>query len=303
MARLTLGAGLALATLVVGLTALRVRNATTPPRSTAPSIDFQAMGLVLREVDFPAADGLKLRGWLLDGRPGYPPVVLSHDWGGSKSSLLTLAMSLNEAGFATLLFDFRGHGASAGGRSTFGLAEQRDVLGALDYARRLEGADGARAGVYGVGMGAYAAVLAAQERQSVRVLVLDGLYPDAQFAVLRHFYGDWGGALPRPAFLPVGVFALMTGTRPSRQRADEALLSLTGRDLLFLAPEGDIALAREIERMYGAIPLQPDVDPNLVKLPADTTGGRYGEDLARHNLKVTEFFGSRLRPLSAGDPD
>ncbi len=298
MAGLTLGASLAGATLVVGLTGLRIRDATTPPRSAAPSIDFRAIGLSLREVDFPAADGLELRGWLLDGRPGYPPVVLSHDWGGSKSSLLTLAMSVNEAGFPVLLFDFRGHGSSAGRNSTLGLAEQRDVLGALDYARRLDGVDGARAGVYGVGMGAYAGVLAAQERSSVRVLILDGLYPDAQFALLRHFYRDWGASLPQPAFLPVGVFALMTGTRPSRQRADVALLSLTGRDLLFLAPEGDVGLAREIERMYGAIPLQPDVDGNLLKLRAATAGGLYGADLAGHNSKVTEFFVSRLRPPS-----
>jgi pimeloyl-ACP methyl ester carboxylesterase len=294
-ARLALIVGLAGTALVIGLAAFRVQFAITPQRTPATKIDFESMRLPVREIDFAAADGLELKGWLVRGRSGYPAIVLCHDWGASKENLLNLAITLHERGFPLVLFDFRGHGGSEGRRSTLGLAEKRDILGALDYARRIDGVDGARVGLYGLGMGAHAAVLAASERQTVRVLVLDGLYPDAEFVLLRRFYGGWETALPRPDFLPVWLFSIMTGASPRGQRAAGLLERMTGRDLLFLAPEGDSVLAGEIERMYGAVPLQPDVDGNLLVMPALRGEGLYGEQMSIHHREVADFFSSRLR--------
>lgn len=288
---------------VVGLTALRIRAAVMPPRPPATQLDFAAMGLEIREMRFPAVDGVELRGWRLPGDARRPPVVLCHDWGATKESLLHLAIRLHDEGFPLLLFDFRGHGDSAGRGSTLGAAEKRDVLGAIDFARTMGGGEQSRIGVYGLGMGAHAAVLAARERKLVRVLVLDGLYPDPQFELLRRFYHGWGESLPRAEFLPVGVFAAMNGSVRDEGGADGVLGSLTGRDLLFLAPAGDEALSREIERMYHLVPLQPDVDGNLVRVPAASAGGTYGEALERHDRDVAAFFSSRLlRPSTPAGP-
>jgi pimeloyl-ACP methyl ester carboxylesterase len=298
----TLTVGLCGAALILGLTAVRVQRSTTPTRTAAVEIDFVSMRLPVREVRFPAVDGLELAGWFLPGREGYPPVILCHEWGSSKESLLNLAIKLNESGFPLVLFDFRGHGASAGHGSTLGVDEKRDVLGALDYARRIDGADTSRFGIYGAGMGAHAAVLAAQDRPAVRVLVLDGLYPDASFALMRRFYNGWGPALPRPEFLPVGIFSVMNGSRPDGERASAALAGLTGRDLLFLAPAGDAILAHEIESMFARVPDQREVDGNLIVVPSTLNEGLYGEELETHRHEVNEFFSSRLLP-SAGIED
>lgn len=300
--RTALIALLAGAFVVLALTAVRVRLTTTPPRKPVVRFDMGAMGLEVDDVGLVASDGVRLAGQILGGAPKGPVVVLCHDWGSSKESLLPLAIALNEEGFTVLLFDFRGHGASAGRSSSLGLDEQRDVLGALDHVRRLERVDRARIGLYGVGMGAHAAVLAARERPVVRVLVLDGLYPDPGFEVVRRFYDGWGPILPRPAFLPVGVFTMLTGARPGLVGAEAALSGMTGRDLLFLAPASDAALRGEIERMYRGIPVQADADGNLLVLPSVPTTGLFGEALVTHDRSVREFFTSRLRPVVAVGP-
>ena len=47
-----------------------------------------------------------------------PPIVLCHDLGANKAAVLNVAIALSRAGGSVLLFDFRGHGESDGGRST-----------------------------------------------------------------------------------------------------------------------------------------------------------------------------------------
>src|SRR6266496_5859588 len=49
------------------------------------------------------------------------------------STLLGSAVSLNRAGYPLLVFDFRGHGASAGSGSDLGVSEKRDIEGAVEY--------------------------------------------------------------------------------------------------------------------------------------------------------------------------
>ena len=71
---------------------------------------------------------------------------------------------------------------------------------------------------------------------------------------------------------------------------------MTGRDLLFLAPAGDAILAHEIESMFGKVPVQREVDGNLIVVPSTLNEGLYGEALETHGQEVDEFFSSRLPP-------
>jgi pimeloyl-ACP methyl ester carboxylesterase len=245
-------------------------------------------------VDFVAADGVNLRGWLLPGEAARPALVLCHDLGENKSSLISTAIALRKSGFTVLLFDFRGHGESAASSSTLGLFEKHDVLGAIEFLRGLEQVEATRVGLFGVGMGAHAAVLAAAERSEVRVLVLDGLYPDPDFALVRDVYAEWGFAARHLSFVPRLAFTMMNGASPRSQRAAEVIGRLPGRHLLLLAPAGDSALSAEMQRMYAAIPDQEDADGNLVVLPATHTGGLYGEQLVRYQERVNAFFLGRL---------
>lgn len=279
---------------VLGATSLRVYAKTHPPSQAGSSVDFESVLVRVEPVEFSASDGVTLRGWLLPGEADRPPVVLCHDLGESKSSLVSTAIALRKSGFTVLLFDFRGHGESAGTRSTLGLHEKRDVLGALRFLRDAPAIDASRVGLLGVGMGAHAAVLAAAESPEVRVLVLDGLYPDPAFVLERDVYAEWGFAARHLGFVPRLAFTLINGASPRAQRAADVIGRLPGRHLLLLAPAGDSALAAEMQRMYGTIPDQQDADGNLVVLPATHTGALYGDQLARYQERVTGFFLGRL---------
>jgi pimeloyl-ACP methyl ester carboxylesterase len=295
--------GLAIAVpalLLVGLAALlwlRVGQVTTPDRPLEASM-FLANSLgKVEAVRFPATDGIELTGWLAPGRPGYPAIILAHDFGATKAALLNVALPLQQAGFHVLALDFRGHGGSAGGRSTLGLLEKRDVIGAVDFLRRQRGVETGRMGVLGVGMGAHAAALAALDRPALRVLVLDAVYPDVDYAVVRRVYQGWPFGVAHLGFFPSLVFGLRNGTGRSSERAADVIPSLASRQVLLVAPAGDAALAAEIDSIYRAIPKSRDAsEGNLVALPATLASGLYGADLERYTGRVVEFFSMRLAP-------
>ena len=206
--------------------------------------------------------------------------------------MVNLAIALRAEGFAVLMFDFRGHGDSAGDRSSLGVLEKRDVIGALDWVagkKRLR-----RVGVFGAGMGAHAAVLAAAERRELQVLVLDGLYPDAAYPLARDVYPNMTWARRGLSFLTNGAFFFFHGTSPRSQRAADTVGELTGRDLLMLAPASDSALMEEMLEMVQRIPDQVDADGNLVVVPATLGEGLYGEQLGRYHERVVGFFATRL---------
>ena len=275
-------------------TTYRVLRQTEPPRAQEAAIDFEAMMVRAEAVEFPAADGVTLRGWLIRGAAERPPIVLCHDLGASKSSLVNVALALSRVGFTVLLFDFRAHGASDGTRSTLGLNEKRDVLGAVDFLAGLEDLDARRVGVFGVGMGAHAAVLAAADRPAIRVLVLDGLYPDTTYALVHRVYGKWNFGVNHLAFMPRGVFLALNGLPDDGERAADVIGRLPGRDLLLLAPASDTSLADEMMRMYESVPDQADADGNFVVLPATEVDGLFAADLTRYHDRVSEFFSARL---------
>jgi len=280
--------------LVMCVAGVRVHLTTHPERRVAEAIDFDSVMMRVEDVQFPAVDGTRLSGWLIEGAGARPPVVLCHDLGATRASLLNLGIALHDRGFTVLIPDFRGHGASEGDASTLGLDEKRDVLGALDFLIDRQGRPLDRAGIYGVGMGAHAAVLAAADRPALRVLVLDRLYPDAAYPLSRAVFADWEPGIRHLGFLSNGLFALLHRTQIGSHRAADALPGLLGRDLLLLAPAGDPELTAEIQRMVESIPVQAEVDGNMLVIPAARGGDLYGEHLAGHRQQVARFLDARL---------
>jgi pimeloyl-ACP methyl ester carboxylesterase len=289
-----LGLALLVWSLAVALSSYRVWRVTRPPRQVEQVIDFAVIGTSVQPVEFRAVDGPRLKGIVLEGGSSRPSIVLCHDLGSSQSEMMPLALRLQSAGFTTLVFDFRGHGSSEGRASTLGIDEKRDVLGAVDFLGGRERLNARRVGVYGVGMGAHAAVLACADRPSIRVLVLDGLYPEPGFTLTRRVFAGWEPGERYLDFLPRGVFAVLNQKSLSEHSASEVMPGLVGRDVLLLAPERDARLTLEMTRMVRSIPEQRDVDGNLLVLPATQSEGLYGENVTLHHEKVIAFFDSRL---------
>jgi len=278
------------------MAAVQVQRLMHPARTAAAEGDLGAELAKVEEVQFPAADGVPLTGWLLHGTPGRAPIILCHDLGENKSALINLAIAINREGFTVLAFDFRDHGGSGGTASTLGIDEARDVTGATDYVATLpKGAVDARAiGIFGAGMGAHAAVLAAGDRPALRVLVLDGLWPDVRWKLVRGALPDWSWGQQHMGAVPVAMFALLSGSAPGSRRAADVLPGLAGRDLLLVSPAGDGRLDEAMKAMYATLPERRDSERNLITLPATRASGLSADELARYHKRVVAFFTSRL---------
>jgi pimeloyl-ACP methyl ester carboxylesterase len=127
-------------------------------------------------------DGTRARGWLLKGVEGAPAVVLLHRYGADRSYGFNLGVKINETtGFTILWPDMRGHGLNPPVRwSSLSGRDDDDLLAALDFLRSLKADSktrlvGDRFGVYGVELGAYTALKAAQQDSQIRVLALDSI--------------------------------------------------------------------------------------------------------------------------------
>src|ERR1041385_39208 len=171
---------------VVALVSI-VHGITHPPRDAylvTPQSFSQISGSALKVTDenWRNRDGTTARGWLLRGTDGAPAVVFLHRYGGDRSWLFNLGIKLNETtGFTILWPDLRGHGLNPPvATSTFGMKEGDDLLASFDFLRSLKGTNrehltGESFGVYGVELGAYAAMQAAAKEPALRVLVLDSV--------------------------------------------------------------------------------------------------------------------------------
>lgn len=146
------------------------------PKSAAPS-GYEEGHLV--------SDALRLRTWLLRGRPERPAAVLAHGVGDSLESWTEVAGVLNRRGYSVLLVDLRGHGGSEGKYMTLGGLEREDVRAAM---KQLDAHGPAHRGflLMGWSMGAVAVLRAAADRGDVRAVVAEAPYDTYRETVAHH---------------------------------------------------------------------------------------------------------------------
>ena len=130
-------------------------------------------------------DGSSARGWLLRGSENAPGVVLLHKYGADRSHVFNLGVKLNEStNFTVLMPDERGHGENPPVKNvSFGGCEAEDTTSALEFLRDLKTPNqvtlvGKKLGIYGVEMGAIAALTAARDKD-VKAIALDSVPQDS----------------------------------------------------------------------------------------------------------------------------
>lgn len=178
---------LVLVVAVAGVMAWLVHGVTRPPRKpylVNPQTFSQVTGPILKAQDesWTNRDGTKARGWLVRGVEGAPAVILLHRYGTDRSWLLNFAVKINESTNFTVLWpDLRGHGENPVVNWTmFGTVEGDDTAAAIDYLKTLKTGTGkpqvgGAIGLYGIEMGAYAALAAAARYPEVKVMALDSV--------------------------------------------------------------------------------------------------------------------------------
>jgi pimeloyl-ACP methyl ester carboxylesterase len=175
-------AGLACALAVYAAIALVVAHHFTSASRVRPAHDewrhFEPQAVRLT----PRGEPLLLAGWYFASRRRERAVVLVHGKDSCRgrelrASTLDLVDRLHSRGFSVLMIDLRGHGESAQARMTYGLAERRDVLGAVDWLLA-RGYLAGRVGVLGASLGGASAIGAAAEEPAIGALVTDSAFAD-----------------------------------------------------------------------------------------------------------------------------
>ena len=293
----------------VGMTVWLVNSAAHPPQHpylVTPE-KFEVLshrGLKVAEESWVNSDGTQARGWVLRGTEGSPAVVLLHRYGADRSWLLNLGVKLNEAtGFTVLWPDLRGHGLNPPvATSSFGSREGEDLRSAIEHLRGLRTQQdkplvGNRVGLYGVELGAYAALLAAARDSQVRALALDSVpaSPDALlYSTVRSSTGFDNGLVRSLASTGMRLYSL--GSYDNTP-ACEAASGLKGTQALLLAGEDAPHLRDSTAALARCFPDQFKVE-TLTDLPLTgfTLASAPGEQGELYDRRVIEFFDRTLQP-------
>ena len=203
-------------------------------------------------------------------------------------------MALNRAGYPLFLLDFRGHGQSAGNGSTLGIGERLDVLGAIEYLRTRNDIDTGRFGAWGIGMGAYAASLAAAGEKTITALALDSLYPDVETELDRRVREEVPPALR--ALLPVVrlFYDPYFSFKLRVSSVARAMGDLGGRNVLFIAATELPDRFDETKALYAALPEVAGADKNFLEVRASVVTGLYAGDKKKYDEAIVRFFTTYL---------
>ena len=280
---------------------------TRPPRApylVTPQTFSEVTGPLLKATDvtWNNHDGTKARGWVIRGAEGAPAVILLHRYGADRSWLLNLAVKLNETTSFTVLWpDLRGHGENPPvNTSLLGAVEGDDATAAIDYLHTLKTPLGkpqvaGGIGLYGVELGAYAALDAARSYPEVRALALDSTpgSPDdlIRAVTIRHTSMN-NPVLPQLGSWGVRIYSL--GKYHNTPSCDLARSLKNVKVLLLTGDEGDqwrvstLALGQCFAN--GAVEVKKDLALTGFNLPAST-----GEQEEAYDRQVIDFFDKALR--------
>ena len=287
---------------------LIVYGVTRPPRHAylvTPKSFREISGPALKVSDeaWRNHDGTQARGWLLRGVPRAPAVILLHRYGVDRSWLFNLGVKINETTNFTVLWpDLRGHGLDPPVKwSSFGIREGEDVLAAMDFLRTLksEGGQelvGPNIGLYGVELGAVAALEAAQNHSEVTSLVLDSVPVSSDDLVQAAVKEDIGIDNNLIQYLVRNALRIYFMGQYYNISACEIAASMKNRRVLLLSgPEADqlrastVALARCFPP---SVTLETKADLPLTGFRLPSATGEQGEGYDR---RVIEFFDRNLR--------
>ncbi|GAB4216311.1 MAG: hypothetical protein OHK0022_57280 [Roseiflexaceae bacterium] len=267
---------------------------TTPQRTLGRQTPA-ALGLEYRDVSFPARGGdVTIAGWYLPAETAQRAVVLVHGKDNSRTGWLgrdwgALLAALHGRGVALLLIDLRGHGASGEAHYSFGLNEQRDVLGAVDWLEQ-QGFQPGRIGVLGVSMGAASSILAAANEPAIGALVADCSYAE----ILPIIQQEWRSASGLPdAVLPGALLAsrLLFGYNIPDARPLDQIGRIAPRPLLLIHGEADALIpVAHAARLHAAAPAA-----QLWQVPAAAHGESLNTRPREYTERVVAFFEQALR--------
>lgn len=247
-------------------------------------------GLNFRWVEFPSTDGIPLKGWYIPAAGvARGTIVYCHGLNRTRVEMLPKAAFAHGLGYNGVLFDFRHAGQSGGEVTTLGYQERFDVLGAVRHALAEEKA--ARpVVVWGVSMGAAAALMAAADSQEIAGVISDSTFLSFSDTAKHHLKLF----LHLPAF-PIAYevtywSAWRGGFRPADFDLEKAVDRISPRPILFVAVEGDRRMPPSIAKaLYARASGQ---GKRILIVPGQRHGEGFNQAREPYEKAVKEFLES-----------
>jgi fermentation-respiration switch protein FrsA (DUF1100 family) len=241
-------------------------------------------------IEFRSLDGILLRGWYIPA-PGAArgTIIYCHGLNRTRVEMLPQAAFAHTLGYNGLLFDLRHQGSSEGRVTTLGYQERLDVEGAVRFALGQQQA-APPVIVWGVSMGAAAALLAAAESPDVAAVISDSSF-NSFLGTVRHHMKLF---LHLPHFPIADEIAYWTAWRAGFRPADfdlvKAVERIGDRPLLFVAVEGDRRMPPSIAQTLYAHAQSPL--KRIIILPGHRHGEGFNDATEAYEKAVSEFLAS-----------
>jgi fermentation-respiration switch protein FrsA (DUF1100 family) len=249
------------------------------------------LGLPAEVVTFPSAEGAHLvGGWFIPNEGATTTILVCPGFRTRKSDILGISAHLWKAGHNVLIFEYYGHGTTAGTPVTLGYREIHDFLGAVAYAK--ERAPHTHLGVIGYSMGASIAIMC-----SARTPEIEAIVSDSAFAT------HWGvvdynvrRAYVWPSLLFVWIADQLMGWRAGYHFKEVEPLrdigSISPRPILLIQGGKDsIVDPHDVTLLYG----KASEPKELWFVPEADHCGAYFVDRIAYTQRVIAFFDRYLR--------
>jgi uncharacterized protein len=262
------------------------------PGSVSEPVNPSYYMLPSLEVVFPAENGKEIPAWWIPGLKGAPGIVLAPGYGMSRSDALSLANVLHENGFNVLAYSQRGSSITPRGASTLGTSETGDMIQALEFVQNRPESDRARLGIWGVDIGAFAALQSTASVSEVRAIAADGAFESA-FDFLDLKIDEESGV--HSSLLQLGcrqLFRLVHILSIPAMNERLPLEQLSDRSILFIKGENREGLGRLTNALYNKI--QPQKE--MISFKSSRIHLMAGEDLKSYDTQVASFFQLNLFP-------
>jgi pimeloyl-ACP methyl ester carboxylesterase len=290
-----------------GATAWIVYRITHPPQygylvTPEKFTQLSAKGVKATEENWPNRDDSSSRGWLLRGSEGAPAVIILHGYGADRSYYLNLGVKLNEQTNFTILWpDLRGHGQTPSVKaSSLGANEGKDLQAAVKYLRSLKSPQGSqlvgnRVGIYGVGLGAYAALNATADGADAQGLVLDSVpaVPDEIIkSAIRQQLGVESRLVQSLAKVGLGIYL-----KGQFQNIPACTLAskISAREILLLAGEDSGPFRNSTEQLASCLRNRNHTEiQSSLPLTGYNLHPSTGEQEDSYDRRIIEFFDRTL---------
>jgi len=268
----------------VHVLATRRFNYPDPNQGKTP----KSYGLEFEWVEFHSSEQIPLRGWFIPAEgQARGTIIYCHGLNRSRVEMLPEAVWGHQLGYDGLLFDFRHAGQSGGETTTLGYQERLDVLAAARFALD-ERRSPRPVIVWGVSMGATAALLAAADSPDIDAVISDSSFLSLRNTLAHHLrlFLHLPG-FPLADEVAWGI-AWRGGFRPSQFDLGEAVARIGSRPVLFVAVEGDRRMPPLIARELYAQAVSPQ--KKLVVLPGKRHGEGFNQETEQYEQAVREFL-------------